>query len=166
MHAYVHNARWGVCSVVWLQEENLPWHHPGECRCRAGTGSESQEAWWGRLCHATDRLWESGVKECELHLVAELARALRLWTCSLHKQASLISLCNQVDEVSFENKCYVWKIIFPMYHFTSSVLKTIHYNLLFSSLVGIIWFFCISVPLGIQSWHLCMLQQISRIGWI
>ena len=122
-HAYAHFARWGVCSAVRHQKENLPWHHPGECRCRAGTGSESQEAWWGRLCHATDRLWESGVKECELHPVAELAGALRLWTCSLHKQASLISLCNQVDEACFEYKCCKWKIIFPLCHYTYSVTK-------------------------------------------
>lgn len=65
-------AQW--CSS---KKENLPWHHPGECRCRAGTGSESQEAWWGRLCHATDRLWERRVKDCELHLAAKLAGASR-----------------------------------------------------------------------------------------
>lgn len=100
MH-YAHYARRGVCLAARLREENLPWHHPGECRCRAVTGSESQEAWWGRLCHATDRLWESGVRECDLHLLAELAGALRLWTCSLYKHASLISLCNQVDEACF-----------------------------------------------------------------
>lgn len=47
----------------------------GQCRCRAGTGSESREAWWGRLCHAADRLWESGVNEGEVHLIAVLVGA-------------------------------------------------------------------------------------------
>lgn len=47
----------------------------GQCRCRAGTGSESQEAWWGRLCHAADRLWESGGNEGEVHLIAVLVGA-------------------------------------------------------------------------------------------
>lgn len=60
-HAYIR-----TLHQMWrarLQEENLPWHHPEECRCRAGTGSESQEAWWGRVCHASDGLWESRAKD-------------------------------------------------------------------------------------------------------
>lgn len=112
-HAHTHYTRRGVYSIVRLQEENLPWHHPGECRCRAGTGSESQEAWWGRLCRATDRLWESGVKECELHLGVELARGLRLGTCSLHKQAPLIFLHNQVGVACPQEKWLVLRNIFP-----------------------------------------------------
>lgn len=130
-HAYTHYARRGVCSVVRLQEENLPWHHPGECRCRAGTGSESQEAWWGRVCHATDRLWDSRVKECELDLIAELVLALRLWNYSLHKQACLISLCNQVDEACVQNKWLIWKLIYLfIYHCAIHVTNTILYNIL------------------------------------
>lgn len=86
-HAYIR-----TLHQMWrarLQEENLPWHHPEECRCRAGTGSESQEAWWGRVCHASDRLWESRAKDCELHLALELSRAHSLLTCCLHERASL-----------------------------------------------------------------------------
>lgn len=94
MQHYEHYARWGACSVCDSKRKTC--HDITQGSAGAGPGQEVSHRKLGEadFAMALTGCGRAAVKECELHLVTELAGALMLLTCSLHKLASLIPLYN------------------------------------------------------------------------